>query len=108
MATAGKRLPGGERLPPRLGYDGYSICECAPARETRKGREPSDWIRGCCLSWRPNRNMDVETKSKKISPEQGRGIAVPSAESISKRLADRLPPPRFTGPMVVPPSAKAI
>jgi len=52
--------------------------------------------------------MDVETKLKNTSPKQGRGNAIPPAESISKRLADRLPPARFTGPMVVPPSAKAI
>jgi hypothetical protein len=36
------------------------------------------------------------------------GTSLPSAEEVSKRIGDRLPPLRYTGPVVVPPHGSGI
>jgi hypothetical protein len=36
------------------------------------------------------------------------GSPLPSADAVSKRISDRLPPVRFSGPLVVPPRGAGI
>jgi hypothetical protein len=60
-----------------------------------------------------NTNMNVNHGKTEDAPGAepmlaGRCRNLPSAEEISKRIGDRLPPVRYKGPVVVPPHAAGI
>jgi hypothetical protein len=100
VKTTGRMNPETPDQPkPSLGMrSGREISRLATPARSGTGKD-TDMISERCL--------EVEA-SELPRGRDAKGIQVPPADSISKQLADRLPPVRLTGPLIVPPSGKGI
>jgi hypothetical protein len=99
-----------------------AVKECMNS-ETQQGRMPSLAVRtGKRFNHLPGTEKTCELRYTKMTIKKEEmkndaggtsavvtcGSPLPSAEAVSKRIADRLPPVRFSGPLVVPPRGAGI